>query len=130
MAELDYLRRKALAARQFDVQLAAGVVVNMRVPTRHDTVLAYADAAGRSRAAKEASWQRQLLLSAVVGWSGVLARHVLPSIEQGGDDPLVFEPGATELLLDAQEDWAEQLLAELVQRVDKRRSAEDTAAKN
>jgi len=130
MAELDYLRRKALAARQFDVQLAAGVVATLRIPTRHQSMVAYMEASGGTKAANQVRWQRQLLLLAIVGWSGVLARHVLPSMEQGGDDPLAFEAGAVELLLDAQEDWAEQILAELVQRLDQRQATEDTAAKN
>lgn len=130
MADLDYLRRKALAARQFDVSPEPGVSFTLRVPTKHESMVAYMEAAGGRKAANQVRWQRQLLLLAVVGWSGVVARHVLPGIEQGGDDPLAFEPGAAELLLDAQDAWAEQLLAELVQRLDTRQAAEDTAAKN
>jgi hypothetical protein len=59
----------------------------------------------------------------------VLLQHVLPD-EAGGTQPLPWEPGAVELLLDAQPDWDDRLTRALLDQLSRRRIVEDTAAKN
>lgn len=127
--ELEAIRRKAQAARQFEVTLAAGVVVEMRAPTKHESTVAYMENSGAAKAASQVRWQRALLVVAIIGWRGVQLRHLLPDASNG-EELVAFEPGAADLLLDAQPDWADQLLAELVPRLAGRQAAEDTAAKN
>lgn len=127
--ELEAIRRKAQAARQFDVSLPSGIVVNMQAPTKHESTVAYMESSGIAKSASQVRWQRALLVLAIVGWRGVLVQHLLPGATNG-NEAVAFEPGAAELLLDAQPDWGDQLLAALVPRLSARQAAEDTAAKN
>lgn len=127
--ELEAIRRKAQAARQFEVSLPGGIVVDMRSPTKHESTVAYMEHSGGGKAASQVRWQRALLVIAVVGWRGVQLQHLLPDATNG-EEAVPFEPGAAELLLDAQPDWSDQLLAALVPRLASRQAAEDTAAKN
>lgn len=127
--DLDYIRRKALAARQFDCT-AGPATFNLRLPTKLESSIAYAGAssAGRSDSSAGLRFERSLGLLAVVGWSGVLVRHVLPSHD--GDEPFEFEPGAAEVLFDAQPEWEGTLLQALMVRVADHQSVRDTAEKN
>jgi hypothetical protein len=130
MAELDYIARKARAARAFDHQIGPAKF-SLLVPTKLESSIAFADSLGdrkRRDAASSLRFERALLLLAVVGWSGVTVRHVLP--EHAVDEPFDFEPGAAELLLDAQPLWEGELLQALMQRITARQAAEDSAAKN
>ncbi len=127
--DLDYISRKALAARQFEC-VAGPASFTMRLPTKFESAIAYtgAHAAGRRDSTAGLRFERALGLLAVVGWSGVLVRHVLPTHQ--GDEPFVFEPGAAEVLFDAQPGWEGILLQALMSRVAERQAVEDTAEKN
>lgn len=129
--DLDYIRRHAEAARLFQCSVG-GCSFQLRLPTKLQTSVAYAEARAASPAggmgAATVRFQRLVLLQALVGWSGVLVRHVLPGHE--GAEPFAFEPGAAEVLLDAQPAWESELLAELLAEVDRRRLAEEAAAGN
>ena len=129
--ELDDIRRNALAARQFTV-VVGECSFTLRAPTRHEASVAYnrvGQHAGAPDTAAMVRWQRAVLVPAVVGWQGVLLQHVLPN-EPGGTEPLPWEPGAVELVLDAQPAWDDQLTHALLDHIAKRRAVEDTAAKN
>jgi hypothetical protein len=134
--DVDTIRRKALAARQF--QVAAGpAVFTLCMPTKLDAQLAYMRSAmheGTRDPAAMVRTQRALLLGAVVGWSGVLGAHVLGEVEAATDadkaEPLPFDAQVVELLLDAQPDWEQALSSALVERINARAAVEDTAAKN
>lgn len=58
-------------------------------------------------------WQRAMLLRAIVGWSGVRINHVLP----GRDGELTFDPKAIPILLNAQPEWEEILIAALLEEL-------------
>jgi len=127
--DLDYIRRKAMAARQFEC--AAGPAsFTLRVPTKLESSIAYAGAhsAGKVDSSSGLRFERALGLLAVVGWSGVLVRHVLPTHD--GNEPFEFEPGAAEVLFDAQPEWEGVILQALMARVAERQAVEDTAEKN
>ncbi len=133
--ELEDLKRRALAARQFDVTVGpedAPRFISLRLPTEHELVIA-SRRAGLHRTADDAAahfvLHRALLVSSVIAWSRVTVGDVLPGSEQA-DELLVYEAGAVELLLDAKPEWEEMLGDELMQRLAKRRKAKDTAAKN
>lgn len=128
--ELEAIRRKAQAARQFEVPLDGdAVVIEMRSPTKHESTVAYMENSGTAKAANQVRWQRALLEISIVGWRGVQLQHLLPDAANG-TEAVPFEDGAAALLLDAQPDWADKLLADLVPRLGNRQAAEDTAAKN
>ena len=127
--ELDDIRRKAAAARQFTHEVG-GASFTLRAPTKIESSVLYTRVAvvdGGSDRAAMIRWQRAMLLQAIVGWSGVMLRHVLPDAD---GSVMAFEPGAAEVLLDAQPDWEESLTAALLDHLAKRRAVEDTAAKN
>lgn len=127
--DLDYIRRKSIAARQFEC--AAGpATFTLRLPTKLESSIAYAGAhsAGRADSSAGLRFERALGVQAVVGWSGVLVRHALHSHE--GDELFEFEPGAAEVLFDAQPEWEGVILQALMTRVAERQAAEDTAEKN
>jgi hypothetical protein len=127
--DLDNLRRRAVAARRFDVPID-GVVVTLEIPTRHASKLAYSRAGmveGDNSATTMIRWTRAVLVMAVAGWSGVTERHVLPD---GGDEPVPFSADAVDLVLDARPEWEEALAAAVLDRLAQRRAIEDTAAKN
>lgn len=130
MAELDYIARKARAAREFEHEVAPAKF-NLRVPTKLESSIAFADALGDRRrrdSAVSLRFHRALLVLAVVGWSGVTVRHVLPT--HATDEAFDFEPGAVEVLFDAQPEWEGELLQALLDRISQRQAAEETAAKN
>jgi hypothetical protein len=130
MPDLDYIARKAKAAREFE-HLVGAVTFRLRAPTKLESSIAYADALGDRRrrdAATSLRFHRALVVQAVVGWSGITVRHVLP--EHASDDAFEFEAGAAEVLFDAQPEWEGELLQALMQRISERQAVEDTAAKN
>lgn len=131
MAELDYISRKARAAREFDC-VAGPASFTLRVPTKLESSIAFAESLdGRKRRDSVTSlrFERALVLQSVVGWSGVTVGHVLPDYTQPAE-PFEFEPGAAELLFDAKPEWEGAVLQALMQRIAQRQAAEDTAAKN
>lgn len=130
MADLEYIARKALAARRF--QHAAGpATFTLQMPTKLESSIAFAQSVGDGRrdAAANLRFQRALVLQAVIGWSGVLVQHVLPQHPDPAEG-FEFEPGAAEVLLDAQPEWETELLQALLGRVAAREAAEDSAEKN
>lgn len=129
MPDLEYIARKALAARQFEHQIGA-VTFRLQLLTKLEASICYAQAAhaGRADGSTWVRYERAVALAAIVGWSGVTAHHVLVSAQP--DDPLPWEAAAVPLLLDAQPEWEAELLQVLMQRVAQRQAAEDAAAKN
>jgi hypothetical protein len=125
--DLDYIRRKSVAARQFDCAVGPAVFV-LRLPTKLESSIAYANAQTGLDRAGGLRFERALAELAVVGWSGVLVGHVLAA--HPGEEPLVFEPGAAGLLFDAQPQWEAVILQALMDKVAARQLVEDTAAKN
>ena len=131
MADLDYIARKARAAREFEHQ-AGPARFTLRVPTKLESSVAYAESIGTSKrrdAATSLRFHRALIVLAVIGWSGVLVRHVLPSHPDDAE-AFAFEPGAAEVLFDAKPEWEAALMQELMTRIADRQAAEDSAAKN
>lgn len=126
--DLDYIRRKAQAARQFE-HVVGPATFTLQVPTKLQSSIAYAQAAGARDAATGVRFERALAVVAVVGWAGVLVRHVLPAHE-AGDEAFAYEIGAAELLFDAQPEWEVAVLQAVMARVAERSAVEDTAAKN
>lgn len=130
--ELDDIRRQALAAREFE-RAVDHATFTLRIPTRHEVTIAVRRAAAKTLAgdsdpAHLLLLERMLLEAAIVRWSGLTVRDILPAHELAEDLP--HEPGAVGLLLDAQPDWARELGMALFDRMAARRDAQDTAAKN
>lgn len=125
--ELADIKRKALAARQFSVEVAPATFT-LTIPTKLESSVAYMEAAGTKGRSSMLRLQRALVVLAVTGWAGVQIKHVLP--DYSGDDSFAFEEGATETLLDAQPAWEEKLTTALLDKIAERKAAEDTAAKN
>jgi hypothetical protein len=129
--DLAEIKQRALAAREFSVQVAEGSrVIRLRVPTEHEITLATRRAGFHLEMDQTAGMlvlERSLSVLGVVGWSGVKVRDVLPD---GSDEDLPWETGATELLLDAQPGWATEIYAALLARLVERKQARDTAEKN
>lgn len=129
--EASELRRHALAARQFVVEVGEGVSVTLTDLTRLQMQLALLEAAGQTRALDASAklrYRRLELQRAVVGWAGVRDRHIAPDALT--DDPVPFDADLVELLLDARPAWEDALGAALAERSEKRAAALDTAAKN
>lgn len=78
--DLQTLQARALAAREV-THTVGEITYRLRVPTRHDVLLA-AQRTGAMQAAGDRAamlvMQRALLDAAVVGWAGVRVHHVLP----------------------------------------------------
>jgi hypothetical protein len=127
--ELADIKRNALAARQFSVEVASATFT-LTIPTKMQSSICYTEAATKGKFDRVAMirFQRSLMLTAVSGWSGVLLRHALPGHE--GDEPFDFDADGVELLMDAQPDWEETLTAKLLDKIAERKAKEDTAAKN
>ena len=135
--ELADLKRFALAAREFSLAVGdparhPACHVSLRIPTQHEVDVA-ARRSGLSAISDDQAahvvLSRSLLLLGVVGWSGVTVGDVLPDSAEAAD-VLPYEPGAVELLLDAQPEWAQAMYTALIDRMVKRKEAKDTAAKN
>lgn len=124
--ELDQIERIARASREF-TDTFEGVTVTMRIPTRHEVRLAIAQSPAETPEARLLKAQRAMLIDAVVGWSGVQVKHLVPDVpEDGGVD---HHRSAVEILLDAQPHWAERWQELLVNRMAERRSVEESAEK-
>lgn len=133
--DLADIARQALAAREFSVTVGPAHAprhLTLRVPTQHQTALA-ARRAGLHQAQPDAAatlvLERSIQASAVVGWHGVQVGDVLPESEAAAE-PLPFAPGAVELLLDAQPEWAELALQALISRIAARHAVQEAGAKN
>lgn len=137
--ELDDIRRHALAAREFQ-RVIEHATFTLRLSTRFEVTVAarrsgarLAGVGGEPEQADPAHLlilERLLLEQAVVRWSGLRLRDVLPEHDTSADDDLPHSAAAVPLLLDAQPDWARELGIALFDRMAQRREAQDTAAKN
>jgi hypothetical protein len=134
--ELDDIRRQALAAREFQ-KVIEHVTFTLRLPTRYEVTLAARRSAARGATLDGSTdndpahlliLERLLLEQAVVRWSGLRLRNVLP--DEATDEDITHSSGAVPLLLDAQPDWARELGVALFDRMAQRRERQDTAAKN
>jgi hypothetical protein len=131
--DLADLKRLATAAREFSVAVGEPPRhITLRLPTQHQLVIS-ARRSGlhnlQDDAAAHVVLQRNLLLLAMVAWSGVLVGDVLPDYPQAGD-ALEFAPESAELWIDAHPAWEAELSAALMQRMAERKDVQDTAAKN
>ncbi len=104
------IRRKAQAAREFTDEVAPGVHVTLRLPSRQEVAVAAARAGVHTPGNETAglvAMQRDLLVAAVVGWGqGVRLKHLLPD---EADEPLQFDADLVGLLLDARPVWEDKL---------------------
>lgn len=131
--ELADLKRFALAAREFSHSVGDPArQISLRVPTQHQIDLAARRSGLSSLSDDQAAnvvLSRSLLLLGVVGWSGITVGDVLPGNAQSAE-PLPWEAGAVELLLDAQPEWAQEMYEALIEQLLSRKALKDTAAKN
>lgn len=127
--ELDDLKHAVLAARTLYAK-AGGADFTLRLPTKLDSQLAFADAhesSAGSRTASSIQFQRNLLLKALVAWAGVTTTMIL----QGGDaEQVEFSRDAAELLLDENPDVESELFAQLMTKISERKAQQDSAEKN
>lgn len=125
--DLNDLKRKVQAARQFTVEVGAGRVVTLQRPSRFDLQMAGAKA-GMSGGApgSRLQWERLVLSGAVVGWQGI----TVADFGAHEADAVAFDPEAVSMLLDAQPEWADQLSEALWMQLAKAEDVEGTAAKN
>ena len=139
MGEIADIKARVLAARQFSISVVADSAprtIHLLEPTAYDVRLASlrAGLGGLRDDAALAVLERALLLDAITGWSGVTGADLLaPHPEQAakaGPVSVPFEAGGAELLLDAQPDWGRRLWAELLERLAKRGTTREAAAKN
>lgn len=125
------IRRKALAAREVTEEVAPGVHINLRLPTRQEVAVAAARAGVHTAGNETAGlviMQRELMLAAVVGWGqGVKLTHLLPD---EAADVLPFDADLVPLLLDAQPEWESRLQARFVAERIKRTAMLEDAEKN
>lgn len=130
--DLDQIKRQAQAARQFE--LAVGpVVFCLEAPTKLESSVCYMEATGGkgASAAGMLRFQHALAQLCITGWRGVVVGHMLPGLDaQEASAPFAFEPGAAEVLLEAQPEWASAVVNALMDKVAQRVAVEDTAAKN
>lgn len=132
------IKARVLAARQFSVTVGpdSARTVQLLEPTTHDVRLASlrAGLGGLQDQAALAVLERTLLVDAITGWSGITAADLLANhpeqAAKAGDEAVAFEPGGAELLLDAQPAWSQALWAEMLERLAKRGSKREDAAKN
>lgn len=129
--DLEQLRRAALASREFFAPAVPGfdgVTATLRVPTRFEVQIALKRCGGDDDAARLITLERMVLSAAIVGWTGARITDILP--DHPNDDPLVFEPGAVPLLLDAQPDLAQAWGLALFERMRETRDRVGDAEKN
>jgi len=135
--DLADIKAKAIGARSFSAVVGppeSPRTISLLTPTQHEMRMASvrAGVADQSDAAAMLVLERALLVLAVVGWSGVTCGDLAPVLQADarGNDVAAFEPGATELLLDAQPDWGAQLWVLLLQQITSRSDRREAAAKN
>lgn len=139
MVDIADLKARVLAARQFTVTVGpadAARTISMLEPTDHEVRLASLRA-GIARGEDQAAsvlFERALVAMSIKGWSGVTAADLVASQpEQAaklGAELVQFDPEGVELLLDNQRAWSQQLWAALVDRLDRRTTTRQAAAKN
>lgn len=127
MTDINDLRRKAQAAREFIAQFDE-LSFTLRLPTQHELkVEALRSTASGMDPAQSTVLVRALLEKAVIGWSGVTCEHLAP---HGGPELAELVPGAVALLLDSQPEVAAGLMDAFVDHMNERATRKDEAAKN
>jgi hypothetical protein len=131
--DLAQLKARAEAARRFD-HAVGPASFSLVVPTRQELTVYAAQAraevpglAGADVASLMALAAHPMLCKAVRGWSGLLERHLLAD---GSEEPVPFDPGVMPLVIDAQPEWAAELVQEIYRRIGERKARIEAAAKN
>ena len=128
------IERNARAQREISEEVAPGIFITLRTPTRNEIQLAGLRARVHrdDDAAAVAVMQRSLLQNAVVAWNQQLRlSHLLPVLPAGEQDgPQLYEPGLVPVLLDAQPDWAARLALRLTQAIADSDRRRDSASGN
>ena len=108
------LKHHTITACDIELEVEVPTVI-LRIPTMAESSNAWQVAMGDRvlNRVRRVRWQRALLLRAIVGWSGVRINHVLP----GRDGELTFDPKAIAILLNAQPEWEEILIAALLEEL-------------
>jgi len=124
--ELGTLQAQIRAARQISAS-ADGATFSLELPSDHAWTIAIEanrDAEGRLLHSQAT---HAVLLAAIVGWDGLTAQHLLP---EAPNDPLPFSAAARRELLDARQDIANELMAEIGAKLIERHEKRDAARKN
>lgn len=121
----DFKARLA-RAREFEVE-AGGIKFRLRMPPEHAWRLALEDSKGPEGRFRQQRVSRSLLEQALIGWEGLLAKHLLPG---EGDEVVPFSAEAVPVLLDERPDIADQLVLSLTKRMNERRAELEAARKN
>lgn len=121
------LQAAALKAREFTHEVGERTYT-LRVPTRTERFQVL-HRHGLSTVTGATLWLQMtyLLQEAIVGWTGVRERDVVPG---AGSDPLPWSAPAVALLLDALDDDRDQLGLELDKRIGAREGRLEEDAKN
>lgn len=129
------IQERVLRAREFRHPVANGrVTATLRVPTPHEAEVAAVSFAGTRQGFVQA--QRLVLEQALVGWSGVTTADLLPPGAREGvsleelQAAVPYHAALVPVLLDAEPKWAREWWAKLLERIEARNKARDTAAKN
>lgn len=124
--DISTLQAQIRAARQISLS-AGGITFSLELPSDHAwrTILeSNRDEAGNLLYCQAAN---AMLGKAITGWSGATVRDLLPD---GNEEALDFSPAARAELLDARQDIADELMAEVGKRLAERRDKRDAARKN
>jgi hypothetical protein len=120
------LKAKLDRSREFELQIE-GVKFRLRLPTDHHwRVITEQNTDASGRVARQAV-SRVLLDAAVTGWEGLTAEHLLKG---GGADAVAFSADTRAALLDERQDLADELVLELIRRLNQRRKEMGDARKN
>ena len=131
--DLAEIQRQALAAREISIVID-GASFTLRLPTRLDSQVALARVLAANKGETNdhvlaLRIERETLLQAVSGWSGVPARWLVPDADPA-DAPCEFGRGLVAVLLDERPDICEQLGKTLFESMRLHNERRDTAAKN
>ena len=133
MDALADLKARALKAREFVYQIGERCIT-LRTPTRHEVRAALHEQRLLERGGSLMTLQllqHHLLLTGIVGWTGVRVADALPGDAKATDtSPLPWSAEAVALYLDAQPDDADALGVELFARANVRNEAIGEDAKN
>jgi hypothetical protein len=127
MADLVEFRLAIEAARQKAVPID-GITFTLKLPGSGEFRRAYESNRAPNGEIMYLTATRQLLELALVGWSGLTQRYLLPSV--GDETPVVFSPEAKLLLLDLRTDTADQLAVALKEFREAFEKQYESAAKN
>ena len=125
------LKARSLRAREFS-ETIEGRSFTLRVPTRHETLVAARSLGGRlsEDLAGLMLLQRALLEGAVVAWSAVTVADLLDVQEPEASQAVPHSREAVLLLLDFKTEWAKTLGNALSDRLQARNAAIETEQKN